>query len=67
MFSGVLEYISYIFESTTMSATLKLGHGKSSEYYLLNDFLLFQLAPGILFIHKVLTSFLIGIIRINGL
>ena len=63
MFSEVLEYISYVSEST-LALTLQLRHGGASEY-LLNNFLLFPLAPRGLFIHDILMSFLVGIIRIN--
>lgn len=65
MFYEVLEYVSYIFDST-VSLTLKSGHGKSSGY-LLNDLLLLHLAPSIYFIHKILTSVLVSIIRSNGI
>lgn len=63
MFSEVLEYISYVSEST-LALTLQLRHGGASEY-LLNNLLLFPLAPRGLFIHDILMSFLVGIIRIN--
>ena len=40
MFSNIVEYISYTFEST-MALTLELGHSRSKIF----NNLLFQLAP----------------------